>query len=131
MSTQPTQPITLYRHPLSGHSHRAQLLLSLAGMPARLVDVDLMKGAHKQPDFLKLNAFGQVPVIDDDGTVVADANAILVYLATPLRQSLVVAARCRGRRRRPALAVGRRRADRLRPGRGAADHGVRREVRRR
>jgi len=82
MSTQPTQPITLYRHPLSGHSHRAQLFLSLAGIPARLVDVDLMKGAHKQADFLKLNVFGQVPVIDDGGTVVADANAILVYLAT-------------------------------------------------
>ena len=68
MSTQPTQPITLYRHPLSGHSHRAQLFLSLAGIPARLVDVDLMKGAHKQPDFLKLNVFGQVPVSDDGGT---------------------------------------------------------------
>ncbi|MEK1928969.1 glutathione S-transferase family protein [Ensifer canadensis] len=74
----------LYRHPLSGHSHRAQLFLALLGVPHELVDVDLMAGAHKAPDFLKLNAFGQVPVLDDDGTVVTDSNAILVYLAKKL-----------------------------------------------
>ena len=77
----PEVPIKLYRHPLSGHSHRVQLLLSLLGLPTELVDVDLRAGAHKQPQFLALNAFGQVPVIDDGGTIVADANAILVYLA--------------------------------------------------
>ena len=78
MSQQPARSIKLYRHPLSGHSHRVQLLLSLLGLPTELIDVDLMKGAHKQPDFLKLNGFGQVPVIDDGGTVIADSNAILV-----------------------------------------------------
>mgnify|MGYP001320001552 CR=1 FL=1 len=77
----PTNSIKLYRHPLSGHSHRVQLLLSLLGVPTELIDVDLRAGAHKQPEFLALNAFGQVPVIDDGGTIVADANAILVYLA--------------------------------------------------
>lgn len=81
MTAQPVAPLTLYRFPLSGHSHRAELLLSLLGLPVRLVDVDLRKGAHKQPEFLKLNPFGQVPVLDDNGTVIADSNAILVYLA--------------------------------------------------
>ncbi|MEZ1318271.1 glutathione S-transferase [Pseudomonas fluorescens] len=73
--------ILLYRHPLSGHSHRVELMLSLLGLPTELVDVDLMKGAHKTPEFLALNRFGQVPVIDDDGVVLADSNAILIYLA--------------------------------------------------
>lgn len=73
--------VKLYRHPLSGHSHRAQLLLSLIGVNADLIDVDLMKGAHKQAEFLKLNSFGQVPVLDDGGVVLADSNAILVYIA--------------------------------------------------
>jgi len=77
----PNHPIKLYRHPLSGHSHRAQLALSLLRLPHQLIDVDLMKGAHKRPEFLKLNPFGQVPVIDDGGEVVFDSNAILVYLA--------------------------------------------------
>ncbi len=81
-TARPAQPIQLHRHPLSGHAHRVQLFLSLLGLPTTLVDVDLMKGAHKKPDFLALNAFGQVPVLDDGGTIVADSNAILVYLAS-------------------------------------------------
>lgn len=74
----------LYNFPLSGHAHRALLFLSLLGVKAEIVDVDLANGAHKQPDFLKLNSFGQVPVLDDDGFIVNDSNAILVYLATKL-----------------------------------------------
>lgn len=77
----PQQPITLYHFPLSGHAHRVQLMLSLMNLPTEVVFVDLAKGEHKQPEFLKLNPFGQVPVIDDNGTVLADSNAILVYLA--------------------------------------------------
>lgn len=71
----------LYHHPLSGHAHRARLFPSLIGVPHELVEVDLANGAHKAPDFLKLNSFGQVPVLDDDGVIVSDSNAILVYLA--------------------------------------------------
>jgi glutathione S-transferase len=71
----------LYYYPLSGHSHRARLFLSLLNLPHELIEVDLKSGAHKKPDFLALNLFGQVPVLDDDGTVVSDSNAILVYLA--------------------------------------------------
>lgn len=74
--------IKLHRYPLSGHSHRVQLALSLLGLPFELIDVDLKQRAHKTPEFLRLNPFGQVPVLEDDGTVVHDSNAILVYLAT-------------------------------------------------
>lgn len=77
----PEQPIRLYRHPLSGHSHRAQLGLSLLGLPHELVDVDLLSGAQKRPEFLAKNVFGQVPVIEDGAVTLADSNAILVYLA--------------------------------------------------
>lgn len=73
--------LTLYRFPLSGHAHRAQLFVSLLGLPAQLVDVDLRQGAHKRPEFLKLNPFGQVPVLRDGEAVIADSTAILVYLA--------------------------------------------------
>lgn len=73
--------IRLYRHALSGHSHRAQLLLSLLGLDAKLVDVDLAAGEHKQAAFLAKNRFGQLPVLEDGDNVIADSNAILVYLA--------------------------------------------------
>lgn len=75
------KPIKLYHFPLSGHAHRVQLMLSLLDLPVEVIFVDLAKGAHKQPDFLAINPFGQVPVIDDDGVILADSNAILVYLA--------------------------------------------------
>ena len=71
----------LYRAALSGHAHRAQLFLSLIGVEHELIDVNLAKGAHKTPEFLKLNPFAQVPVLDDEGSIVCDSNAILVYLA--------------------------------------------------
>jgi glutathione S-transferase len=74
----------LYHFPLSGHAHRARLFLSLLDVKAEIIDVDLANGAHKRPDFLKLNPFGQVPVLDDDGFIVNDSNAILVYVATKL-----------------------------------------------
>lgn len=71
----------LYYMPLSGHSHRAHLFLSLIGVAHDLVPVDLGKRAHKTPEFLGMNRFGQIPVLDDGGTIVSDSNAILVYAA--------------------------------------------------
>lgn len=76
-----TERLKLYWHPISGHAHRAQLFLALLGAPFDLVEVDLSKGAHKAPGFLALNPFGQVPVLDDNGVIVTDSNAILVYVA--------------------------------------------------
>jgi glutathione S-transferase len=77
----------LYHFALSGHAHRAALFLSLAGIDHELVNVDLAAGAHKLPEFLALNAFGEVPVLDDDGTIIADSLAILVYLARKIGPS--------------------------------------------
>ena len=71
----------LYHHPLSGHSHRARLLLSLLGIDHDLVEVDLSAAANKAWHFLELNPFGQVPVLIDGDAAIADSNAILVYLA--------------------------------------------------
>lgn len=74
--------IKLYGFPLSGHSHRVELMLSLLGLPVEYNLVDLKQGAHKSADYLSMiNSFGQVPAIDDNGVVLADSNAILVYLA--------------------------------------------------
>ena len=77
----PTQPIILYGHKLSGHSHRAELMLRLLGLPFRFQEVDIFAGAQRTESFRRMNPFATVPVIDDAGTVVADSVAILVYLA--------------------------------------------------
>ncbi|NIF59655.1 glutathione S-transferase [Enterobacter sp. Ap-916] len=77
----------LYSFPLSGHAHRARLFISLLGLPHEVVELDLKAGANKQPEYLALNPFGQVPLLDDEGTLIPDSNAILVYLAKKSGQS--------------------------------------------
>ena len=73
--------INLYRHPLSGHSHRVELMLSLLNIDANIIDIDLMNGEQKSPEFLHKNPAGQVPVLGDGDEIYTDSNAILVYLA--------------------------------------------------
>lgn len=73
-------PIKLYRHPLSGHCHRVQLMMSLLDVPYETIDLDMDNGAHKTPSYLKISPFGQVPAIDDNGITLTDSNAIIIYL---------------------------------------------------
>ena len=73
--------ITLYGHEISGNSYKARLLLSLLNLEYEWVRVDLMKGEHKSPEYLAKNPFGQVPFLVDGEVQLADAQAILVYLA--------------------------------------------------
>lgn len=75
-----TAPVKLYRTPKSGHCHRVELMMALLGIAYETVDLDMANGAHKAPEFLALNPMGQVPAIDDNGTILSDSNAILTYL---------------------------------------------------
>jgi GST-like protein len=60
---------------------KVALFLEEAGFPYEAIAVDTRKGDQFAPDFVKLNPNAKVPVIDDNGTVVFDSNAILLYLA--------------------------------------------------
>jgi glutathione S-transferase len=80
-SPRPERPIRLHRFAPSGHCHRVELLLSLLELPFEPIDVNLAVKEHKSARFLALNPFGQVPVIEDGSRVLADSNAILVYLS--------------------------------------------------
>lgn len=73
--------IQLYGHEMSGNSYKVRLFLELLNLEYEWVKVDLMKGEHKSPEYLTLNPFGQVPLLVDGDTKLADAQAILVYLA--------------------------------------------------
>ncbi|MBI3367601.1 MAG: glutathione S-transferase [Burkholderiales bacterium] len=73
--------IRLHRFALSGHAHRAQLMLSLLDLPHEIVEIDLMKGEQKSAAYLAINPFGEVPAIEDGDFKLGDSNAILVYLA--------------------------------------------------
>ncbi|CCM77277.1 glutathione S-transferase family protein [Rhizobium mesoamericanum] len=77
----------LYCHPLSGHSHRVRLFLSLINQRVELVEVDIRRGEQKKNEFLKMNRLGQVPVQSDGDVVLGDSNAILIYLAKKYRRA--------------------------------------------
>lgn len=80
MNPSPKPHLRLYRMAISGHCHRVELMLRLLGLPYETVEVDLLRGEHRTPAFLALNLLGQVPVLEDGELVLADSNAILVYL---------------------------------------------------
>jgi glutathione S-transferase len=80
--------LRLHGHELSGNSYKVRLLLELLGVPYQWVRVDLMAGEHKRPAFMALNPFGQVPALEDGGTTLCDAQAILFYLAARQRDGL-------------------------------------------
>jgi GST-like protein len=60
---------------------KVALFLEEAGVAFEPKPVDTRKGEQFEPDFVKLNPNAKVPVIVDDGKVVFDSNAILLYLA--------------------------------------------------
>jgi glutathione S-transferase len=71
----------LYNVAYSGNSYKVRLLLSHLAIPCEIVEVDILKGESRTAEFLKINPNGRTPVLDDDGFVVAESNAILAYLA--------------------------------------------------
>ncbi len=74
--------ITLYDYELSVNCYKQRLMLHLLDVPFERVHVDFFPGwEHKGPEFAHINPLGHIPVIDDDGYVLRDAHAILVYLA--------------------------------------------------
>ena len=64
----------------SPNPSKVGLFLEEAGVAYEAIPVDTRKGDQFKPDFLKINPNGKVPVIDDNGTIVFDSNAILLYL---------------------------------------------------
>ena len=73
--------MTLYGIWLSGPTYKAGLAMSLMGQSFAYKHVDLRAGAHKQPEYLAINRFGQVPALVDGDLKLCQSGAILLYLA--------------------------------------------------
>ena len=66
----------------SGNGYKARLLLAQLGLDYRWTEVDIDAGETREPKFLKRNPNGRIPTLElDDGTNLAESNAILWYLA--------------------------------------------------
>jgi glutathione S-transferase len=77
----------LYSMQSSGNSYKVRLALALLNAPYRAIEVDILRGESRTPDFLAKNPSGQVPLLEvGEGRYLAESNAILWYVAggTPL-----------------------------------------------
>ncbi len=79
--------LRLYGIPTSGNCYKVELLLKQLRIPYGTVEVNSRAGENRLPEYLAKNPLGQIPALElEDGTVLAESAAILVYLAedTPL-----------------------------------------------
>jgi glutathione S-transferase len=72
--------IKLYTFPLSTNSRKVRIALLEKGLEFERVNVDLAKREQKNPEYLKIHPFGQVPALDDEGFIVYDSTIINEYL---------------------------------------------------
>ncbi len=72
--------IKLYTFPLSTNSRKVRIALLEKGLEFERINVDLTKREQKNPEYLKIHPFGQVPALDDEGFIVYDSTIINEYL---------------------------------------------------
>jgi glutathione S-transferase len=74
--------LRLYDYLPSGNGYKVRLLLAQLGVPFELVQLDIVKGETRTPEFLAKNPNGRIPLLEvEPGKFLAESNAILCYLA--------------------------------------------------
>jgi len=71
----------LYDFTLSGNCQKIRMILAMLGIDYETQNIDLLDKEQMSPEFTEINPFHKVPVIDDDGFLLRDSAAILIYLA--------------------------------------------------
>jgi glutathione S-transferase len=76
------EPITIYGDRISGNCMRICFVAEKLGIPYQWIEISVLKGETRTPEFLAVNPSGQVPVVVfRDGRILAQSNAIMLYLA--------------------------------------------------
>ncbi|CAA0094899.1 Disulfide-bond oxidoreductase YfcG [Starkeya nomas] len=74
--------LKVYAMQSSGNCYKVRLLLAKLGAPFELIDVDLLRGENRTPDFLMKNPEGRVPLLElPGGRYLPESNAIMFFLA--------------------------------------------------
>jgi glutathione S-transferase len=96
--------ITVYgfkrvKDPVIGETRdlRALWALEETGLPYQVHGLDYIEGETQTEDYRHISPFNQVPVIDDDGFIVAETGAIVIYVAE--KAGLLIPADLKGRSR--------------------------------
>ena len=89
--------LKLHYHPFSTFSRRVRMALLEKKIACELVEIDMMARAHRSEGYLKLNPYGRVPTLEEDGFVLYESTAILDYLEATHPQPPLVPSDARGR----------------------------------
>jgi glutathione S-transferase len=74
--------LKLYDYLPSGNSYKVRLVLAQLGIPYERIDIDILKGQSRTPEFLAMNPNGRIPLLEiAPGNFLAESNAIMFYLA--------------------------------------------------
>ena len=73
---------TLYSMQRSGNSYKVRLALAQLAIPYRKIEVDILQGESRTPEFLAMNPSGHVSLLEVmPGRYLSESNAILWYIA--------------------------------------------------
>ncbi len=74
--------LKLYDFLPSGNGYKVRLLLTQLGIPFERIELNILKGETRTPDFLSKNPNGRIPVLElESGEFLAESNAILFYFS--------------------------------------------------
>ena len=74
--------IRLYDYLPSGNGYKVRLLLTQLAVPFERVELDIIKGETRTPEFLHKFPNGRIPAVElDDGKLLFESNAIISYFA--------------------------------------------------
>lgn len=74
--------LRLYDFLPSGNGYKVCLLLTQVCIPFERIELDILKGETRSPEFLSKNPNGRIPVLETQaGQFLAESNAILFYLS--------------------------------------------------
>ena len=82
MSPMPSTSLRLYDYGESGNGYKVRLLLTQLGLPFERVELDILQGQTRTPEFLEKNPNHRIPLLEwPDGRRLAESDAILFHLA--------------------------------------------------
>ena len=72
----------LYDYLPSGNGYKVRLVLRELGLPYELVEVDILHGGSRTPEFLAKNPNGRIPLLEIPGRgFLSESHAIISFLA--------------------------------------------------
>jgi glutathione S-transferase len=72
--------MVLYEMAMSPNAKRARLGLAETGAPFERREVNLLAGEQKTAGYKAIHPLDRVPTLDDDGVIIWESGAILLYL---------------------------------------------------